>query len=849
MFKISIRGLFAHKARFVSTFLAVILGIGFLSGTLVLTDTIKGTFNDLFADVNKDTDAVVRSQEVLKGQGFGDRQRPRLDESLLDVVRAVDGVAAADPSVEANFVQIVGSDGKAIGDPAQGAPTFGRNWTVTPALNPFRIAEGHEPRSDNEVVIDRGAAKKGKLKVGDRITVIVTKTAPQQFELVGIATFGTADSPLGATTALFTLPAAQKYLGDSGKIDNIRAVAADGVSQQELVSRLQPVLPAAVEAITGNQAIKEDQNDVAEGIGQIGVIFSAFALVAVIVGGFVIYNTFSIITAQRTREMALLRAVGASRRQVLTSVAGEAVLVGVVGSIVGLGVGLVIAAGLKGLLKGFGFDIPASGLVLSSNTIVVGMIVGTMVTLVAGIFPAVKAARIPPVAALRDVAIEKPPTRRRLAVGVVFTTIGLVQILRAALASVSGVGVAVGVLCTLVGTLALGPWAAPSLGRLLGRPLVAVKGITGELARENAVRNPRRTTWSAAALLIGVGVVSLFTILLGSFKTSIDEQIDRSFTGDVTVTAGGGFGAGGLSPALEQDLNQQAEVEAAAPLRFGLVQRNGTSQQLVAINPATAAKVLDLEVTQGDLSALGGDGIAVYDKKANDEHWKLGDTITLHFVETGDHPFTIRSIFQRNDITGSLVVSTAAFDANLPRSLDAFIFVKFKPGVSFEQGRAAVEQVAKPFANAKIQDQQELKDTFAAQINQVFALMVVMLILAIVIALMGIANTLRLSVLERTRELGLLRAVGMSRAQVRSALRWESVIISVFGTLGGMLLGTFFGWAAIRALSGDQLLKFAPPVPLLVAILVLGAVAGVAAAFRPARKAAKLDILQAIATE
>ena len=848
MFKVAVRGLFAHKARFVSTFLAVILGIGFLSGTLVLTDTIEGTFNDLFADVNKDTDAVVRSREVLKGE-FGDDQRPRLDESLVDVVRGVDGVAAAEPTVDANFVQIVGSDGKAIGDPTMGAPTFGRNWVVTPELNPFRIAEGHEPRADNEVVIDRGAAKKGKLKLGDRVTVIVTKTAPQQFDLVGIATFGTADSPLGATTAMFTLPASQKYLGDPGKIGNIRAVADAGVSQQELVSRLQPVLPPTVEAITGQQALEEDQNEVAESIGQIGIVFSAFALVAVIVGGFVIYNTFSIITAQRTREMALLRAVGASRRQVLVSVAGEALLVGVLGSIIGLLVGLLIAAGLKGLLKGFGFDIPAAGLVLTPNTILSGLLVGIIVTCLAGIFPAVKAARIPPVAALRDVAIERPPTRRRLAVGLLFMAIGLVQVLRAALASVSGLGVGVGVLCTLIGTLALGPWAAPSLGRLLGRPLVAAKGITGELARENAVRNPRRTTWSAAALLIGVGVVSLFTILLGSFKTSIDEQIDRSFIGDVTVTVGGGFGGGGFSPELAQELTQQPEVETAAPLRFWLVQRNGSSQELVAVEPTSASKVLDLETSAGDLSELGDDGIAVYDKKAEEEHWKLGDTVTLHFIETGDRTFTIRSIFKRNDITGSLVVSTAAFDANVPGSLDAFIFVKFKSGVSFEEGRAAVERVAKPFANAKIQDQQELKDTFAAQINQVFVLMVVMLILAIVIALMGIANTLRLSVLERTRELGLLRAVGMTRPQVRSALRWESVIISVFGTLGGMLLGTFFGWATIRSLSGDQLLKFAPPMPLLVTILFVGAIAGVVAAIRPARSAAKLDVLQAIASE
>ncbi len=449
------RGLLAHKARFASTFIAVLLGIAFLSGTLVLTDTIKTTFNDLFADVNKGTDAVVRSQEKLSGPGFGDDLRQRLDESLVDTVRRVDGVKAADGTVNANFVQIVASDGKAIGDPGMGAPTFGRNWVTTPELNPFRIVEGHPPQADNDVVIDRSAARKGHLSLGDRITVILPKAAPQQFDLVGIATFGTADSSLGATTAMFTLPTAQKYIGDPGKVDQIRVVAGPGVSQEDLVSRIKAVLPSGLEAITGKQITAEDQDAAASGIGRFGVIFSAFAFVAVLVGGFVIYNTFSIITAQRTREMALLRAVGASRRQVLASVAGEAIAVGVLGSVVGLGLGVLVGAGLKGLLNAFGFGIPATGLILTPGTVIVGMVTGTVVTFVAGIFPAIKAARVPPVAALRDVAIEKPPSRRRLIAGIAFFGLGFIEILRGALAAVSGVEVVGGVVGVLVGTLLL----------------------------------------------------------------------------------------------------------------------------------------------------------------------------------------------------------------------------------------------------------------------------------------------------------------------------------------------------------------------------------------------------------
>jgi putative ABC transport system permease protein len=543
MWKISFRGLLAHKARFASTFLAVLLGVSFLSGTLVLTDTIKGTFNDLFASVNKDTDAVVRTREKIDTPGFASSQRQRLDQSLIDTVRNVDGVVAAEPTVENSFTQIVGHDGKAIGDPGMGAPTFGRNWVSTPGLNPFLIVEGHAPQRPEDVVIDRSAARTGKLHIGDRVTIILPKGLPQTFDLVGIATFGRADSSLGATTAMFTLDAAQQYLGVPGKIDNIRVLGRDGVSQEDLAARIQQVVPGSVEVITGQQAIKEQQNDVSKGIGRFGFVFSAFAFVAVIVGGFVIYNTFSIITAQRTREIALLRAVGASRRQVMSSVAVEAVAVGLVGSVVGLGLGLLVGAGLKGLLKGFGFDIPATGLVLTGGTVVVALLTGTIVASVAGIFPAVKAARTPPIAALREVAVEKAPARRRLVIGLVVVTYGLVETLRAALATVSPLGVVAGVAATLVGALALGPWLAGPVGRFLGRPIVAAKGVTGSIAQENAVRNPRRTTWSAAALLIGVGVVSLFTTLLGSFRTSIFEQIDRSFIGDVTVTAGNGFGS------------------------------------------------------------------------------------------------------------------------------------------------------------------------------------------------------------------------------------------------------------------------------------------------------------------
>ena len=854
MWNYTFKGLLAHKTRFVSTFLAVFLGVAFLAGTLVLTDTIQTSFNDLFGDVYRGTDAYVRSTEKVDGER-GDNIRKRLDDTLVATVRSVDGVADASPQINVNDTQVVGSDGKPVGNPGQGAPTFGANWVDNPKLNPFNVSEGRPPRADDEVVIDKSSATKGHLKVGDTVSMVLpTATAPKQFHLVGIVKFGTADSPLGASYSLFTLNTAEQDLTQPGKIDAIRVQAAPGVSQTELASRIQKALPAQTEALTGAQITKEAQDQIAQNISFISIFFTAFAVVAVVVGGFVIYNTFSIIVAQRAREMALLRSIGADRRQVLTSVVAEAMAVGVIASVLGVLGGIGVGALLKALFAALGFDLPATGLVVGTSTIVIGLAVGIVVTLVAAIFPAVKASRVAPIAALREVAAERPgASRGRMIAGAVLTAIGIANIVNGVLGSGSGTAVGVGVVGVLAGTVILGPVVARPASRLIGLPAPAVKGVTGSIARENAMRNPRRTAATANALLIGVGIVSLITVLYGSLRTSIDNQIGQAFIGDVTITAGG-FGRGGVSPTLSSSLNQLPEVQAAAAMRFAVAGKNDNSTNVTGIDPATFTKVVDLQVTEGDLSALGTDGVAVLDTatvKIGDgpkRRVHVGETIVLDFVETGPHPFTVKALFHRSTVTSNTLVSTQALQANVPNSLDAFVFVKFKPGIPFEQGRTAVEAAAKPYPTAKVQDIHELKQTFESRIATLFGLILIMLTLAIVIALLGIANTLRLSVHERTRELGLLRAVGMTRAQIRSSVRWESAIISLFGTVGGLALGFFFGWAVVTGLGGNDI-QFAPPIPLLVVILVVGAIAGVVAAIRPARKAAKLDLLQAIATE
>ena len=854
MWNYTFKGLLAHKTRFVSTFLAVFLGVAFLAGTLVLTDTIQTSFNDLFGDVFRGTDAYVRSTEKVNGDRGGD-VRKRLDDSLVQKVKAVAGVADAVATIQADNTQVVGSDGKAVGNPGRGAPTFGASWSDNPKLNPFNIAEGRPPTSDDEVVIDKSSASKGHLKVGDTISMVLpTATAPKQFHLVGIAKFGTADSPLGASYSLFTLNEAERDLTQPGKIDAIRVQAAPGVSQTEVASRIQAVLPPQTEALTGAQITKEQQDQIAQNISFISIFFTAFAVVAVVVGGFVIYNTFSIIVAQRAREMALLRSIGAARRQVLTSVIAEATAVGVFASALGVLGGIGVGALLKALFSALGFDLPATGLVVSPSTIVIGMAVGTVVTLVAAIFPAVKASRVPPIAALRDVAVERTAaSRARVIAGGVITGLGVLNIINGVLGSGSGGAVGLGVVGVLAGTVILGPVVARPISAVIGFPVPAMKGVTGSIARENVMRNPRRTAATANALLIGVGIVSLITVLYGSLRTSIDNQIGQAFTGDVTITSGS-FDRGGVSPTLSASLNQLPEVQAAAAMRFGIAGKDDNSTNITAIDPATFTKVVDLQVTSGDLSTLGTDGVAVLDTTTikygagQKRNARVGDPLDLTFPETGHQKFVIKALFHRSTVTSGTLMSTQALEANSPNSLDAFVFVKFKSGVPFEQGRAAVEAAAKPYPTAKVQDIHELKQTFESRIATLFGLILIMLALAIVIALLGIANTLRLSVYERTRELGLLRAVGMTRAQIRSSVRWESAIISLFGTIGGLGLGFFFGWAVVTGLGGSDI-QFAPPVPLLVVILVVGAIAGVVAAIRPARKAAKLDLLQAIASE
>ena len=847
------KGLLAHKRRLVGTFLAVFLGVAFLSGTLVLGDTLRGNFDDLFTEANAGTDVVVRHASKLSTDpGEPDSQRGLLDASLVDTVRDVEGVAAAEGSVE-GFGQLVGKNGDKLG--GNGPPTLAGNWIENRDLNPYQLAEGREPRADDEVVINQGAADNGDLRIGDTTTVQTPE--PVQVKIVGIATFGSSNGLGQVTFTAFTLESAQQHLIDrTDQVGSIAVKAQSGVSQDELLNRVQRVLPADVEAITGEKLTSENTSDInKEFLDLFTTFLTVFAAVALLVATFSIYNTFSIIVAQRTRESALLRAIGAGRGQILASVVVEALLVGIVASAVGLLGGVGIAGLLKGMFDAFGFSLPAGGLVFNASVAVIGMIVGVVVTLVAGVAPAVKASRVAPLAAIRDVSVERTTASAGRAVtGLALTAIGVAVVLSAVLSGGDSVlGLAgLGALLTIGGVVVFGPVVARPASGVIGAPLQWLRGVTGSLARQNAMRNPRRTSGTAAALMVGVGVVTLFTIFAASLKAAIDDSVTSSFKGDLVISEGG-FGGGGISPQLASDVGQLPEVQTATGLGRGRALVGTGTENVTIADPARLGKVLDLDVSAGSVQALGPQQLAVSDRIADDEGWKRGTKVPVTFSDGATTEFTVGAVYEARDIAGNYIVPRQAWTPHAVQDIDNTVLIRLDDGVNLETGRRAVERTAEAYNAPDVEDRQQYADSVGEFVNMMLGIVYVLLGLAILIALMGIANTLSLSVYERTRELGLLRAIGESRRQLRSMIRWESVIIAVFGTAGGLGLGVFLGWALVKAASegtGDMIApSFSAPIGQLAVLLVVGAIAGVLAGLRPARRASKLPVLQAVATE
>jgi putative ABC transport system permease protein len=719
---------------------------------------------------------------------------------------------------------------------------------------------GRAPIADNEVVINRGAAKTGKLAVGQTTTVQTPQ--PVTVRIVGIATFGTADGFGPSTYTAFSLAGAERHIsGRPGQVTSISVKAAPGVSQDTVVTRIQAALPQGVQSITGVQLTQDNIDNVNSSfLDTLRIFLLVFAGIALLVATFSISNTFSILTAQRTREAALLRAIGASRRQILGSVVIEALAVGAVASALGVLGGLAIAGLLKGLFDGFGFTLPAGGLVVTVGSIITALVVGIVVTVAAGLSPAVRASRTPPLAAIRETMTQVAPTSRRRLVGLALTAAGTAVILVGLTGSGNGVlaPVGLGAVAVLVGMVVLGPVVARPASALIGWPAARLRGLPGVLAQGNAMRNPRRTSSAATALMVGVAVVTLFTVFAASLKTSMNDGVAGSFQGDLAITPsgfGGGGGGGGLSPQLAAASAQLPQVQVATGLGTGGGRGDdariaGHSQKVSVVDPSQIGTVLDLHTVGGSLAGLSANQLAVSQRQADDHHWRLGTALPVTFPDGTTTPLAVGAVYQSRNLAGDFVLPQAAWSPHALQTVDSAIFVKLRPGVSTAAGQTALRQVAASYGGPTVQDRQAFVTSAGGAINTVLGIVYVMLALAIVIALFGIANTLSLSIFERTRELGLLRALGETRQQLRATLRWESVIIALLGTVGGLGLGVFLGWALADAANIAQgIATFTAPPAQLVVILLVGGLAGILAALRPARRAARLPMLAAIATE
>jgi len=846
MLSLTITSLRANKARFLLTSVAVLLGVAFMAGTFVLTDTIQKSYDDIAANVYRSTDAVVRSARSIESTDQqGATTRGTISAATLDAVRAVPGVQSAEPQLQGIAV-VVGHDGRLLdADPNRAAPVA-LAWQDTPEFNSLTIVSGNAPRAPDEIVIDRNSADKGKFQLGETVHV-VTPVGSNEYRITGFATYGGADDAAGAQVVAFTPDTASQVIGTPGRVDAIQVLAAPGLSQDTVVANLRAALQGAdVEVITGDQAAEEARTASGASLQFVSMFLMTGAIVALVVGSFVIYNTFSITVAQRTKEIAMLRAIGAKRRQVMRSVRLEAFVTGIVASAAGCVLGIGLAQALRSVLTAFGMNLPSAALVVEPRTIVVAMLTGVVVTVLAVWLPARRAAKVSPIEALRGTAVERRQhSKRRTVLGALITTAGVALMAQGLTGGGPG-PVGLGAFLVFFGVAMVGPVITRHFVRIVGWPL-RFRGMAGTLARENTMRSPRRTSAAASALMIGIGLVSFITVFAASAKASVETSIDRAMKTDFIVTTQ--FGMGGLSPVAAQRIDELPQTGAVTSIRLFDAKVSGLTSEASAVDPAKAEQSVEFNLQAGSIPALGSDGVAVRVGRADQEHLHLGDTVTMFFPETGDKQLKVVALYQTKEPLGDFVISMQTYEANIATPVDNYVVISNAPGVASSETRHAVDQVLKDFPTAKLMSEAEFKGAMANQIDKILNLVYVLLAMAVIIALFGIANTLALSVFERTRELGLLRAVGMTRSQLRSTVRWESVLIALLGTTLGTAIGVGFGWALARALEGNGFNTFAVPVQQLAVVVLVAAAAAVGAATFPARRAAKLDVLTAINTD
>jgi putative ABC transport system permease protein len=771
--------------------------------------------------------------------------RAPLPASLLEVVRRVPGVRHAEGTVT-GYAQLVDERGRAISP--QGPPTLGVSFGEHEELTPLRIVAGRRPAGPDEVAIDAGTAERHGFGVGDRVRILFRGPA-RTFRVVGIARFGSAGNLAGATLAAFDTPTAQEVLGRPGRFDSIAVSADPGISAAELRDRIARALPSGIEAVTGDTLAREGARSIRRGLGFVTTFLLVFAYVALFVAAFIVFNTMSITVAQRSRELALLRAVGATRGQVARSVLAEGVASGLVASVAGMAGGVGLARLLVAVLASGGADIPAHGTVFAPRTALVALVTGVAVSALATLVPAWRAGRVPPVAALRDVVPSGDhPLRRRVVGGLGLLGAGSALVLAALFADLRN-GLAVvglGMAGVFVGTTLLSPLAVVPLGRLLGAPFGHLLGAAGKLAHRNALRDPRRTAATASALMVGLGLVSAVAVTASSARASVETVIRRNLGADFLVSA---RGFSGFSPEVARRLQRLPEVGVASGIRFGTFRVDGAVRTVEGVEPPALGTVVHVEMVAGSVTALARGALLVDRTVARDRGWQVGERVDAVFARTGHRSLVIGGIYEPNQLLGQFVLSTAVFEANFSEPLDLIVGVTVAPGTDPSAARRAIERAVSDFPNVEVRDQSEYARSLKDRVDQVLALAYGLLGLAIVIALIGIVNTMSLSVMERTREIGLVRAVGMSRRQVRRMIRWEAVVVAVLGAALGLAIGVAFGATLVRALRDQGIERLAVPVGSLLVFVVLSAIAGMVAAALPARRAARLDILAAVTTE
>jgi putative ABC transport system permease protein len=852
MTRFALRGLLSRKLRTALTAVAIVLGVAMISGTYVLTDSIDAAFDKIFTDIREGSNAVISGKSAFDlSEGSGVDQ-PTIDESLLERVQELPGVAEAEGSVDSDQTQLIDEEGDAI--VYGGAPNLGFSIADPDSpFNPLTLVEGQWPGPD-ELVVDKETAAKEDLEVGDTIGM-QAEGRVERLRISGIIQFSSGLTIGGATLAGFDLPTAQRLMRKEGRLDEIAVAAKPDVTDPELQRQIREILPPGTQVRTGLAQAAEDAAETNEFITFLQGFLLAFGGIALFVGSFVIANSLSITIAQRTRELATLRTLGASRRQVLASIVVESLVVGIIASVIGLFLGLLLAKGLFSLFDAVGFTLPNTGLLFETRTIVVALAAGILVTLLASLRPAIRATRVPPIAAVREGATIAPGrfARFRSVGALLMTAAGFGALAYGLFASGLDttavlIWMGLGTLLVFLGVALFSSRLVRPLANVLGWPASRVGGAAGQLARDNARRNPQRTATTASALMIGLALVTLVATLAAGIVRSFEGAVNEIFVGDFAITAQNNFSAIPID-AAEAAATAQG-VTAVGNVRTGEALVLGDVEFVTAVD-TQAGEVINLEWAEGSqsvFSELGEDGAIVDDEYAEDNELRLGSPVEVTFPNGTKKQFAIEGIFDPGSggsPFGSLTISAAEWDKQVPQPRNLYSFLKMEGGAT-EENQAALDGALRDFPNAKAQTREEFIDNQISGLRSILNILYVLLALSIVVSLFGIVNTLVLTVFERTREIGMLRAIGMTRRQIRRMIRHESIITALIGAAIGIVLGIVL--AALLIYRVDFIV-FAFPTTQIIVFVIAAIVVGILAAIFPARRAAKLDPLQAISYE